>query len=208
MRQIEPRRRSHVNGKDTFQRRPVIAARAITLGAADNQQAAAQIPDILFDVFHLCIGKLKSGDVVQDHQVKGRKLRERQRVCLRRRFHHRIPLNLQHAREKALAFLLRGKQQNPGRSLHLDHPLQQVVFRQRVVPSLDQQFISMAAALLQALAKIHLVGSGLQLNLLLSCQDAVAEKFDSRRRITKALDLAFDFKALCAVHTPRAEQDR
>src|SRR5262245_1749564 len=59
----------------------------------------------------------------------------------------------------------------------------------------------MAAALLQALPKIHLVGSGLQLKLLLPRQQAVAEKFDSRRRITKALNLAFDFKALRAVHT-------
>src|SRR5262245_53652063 len=60
----------------------------------------------------------------------------------------------------------------------------------------------MATTFLQALAKIHLVCSGLQLNLLLSCQEAVAQKFDSRRRVTKTLDLSSDFKALCAVYTP------
>src|SRR5262245_31990988 len=60
----------------------------------------------------------------------------------------------------------------------------------------------MAATFLQALAKIHWVCSGLQLNFLLSCQEPVAQKFDSRRRITKTLDPAFDFKALCAIHAP------
>src|SRR5207244_9258998 len=58
-------------------------------------------------------------------------------------------------------------------------------------------------ALLQTLPKIHLVGSGLQLKLSLPCQETVAQEFDSRGRVPKAFDLAFDFKALCAVHTSR-----
>src|SRR4030095_515404 len=36
----------------------------------------------------------------------------------------------------------------------------------------------------------------------LPSQEAVAQKFDSRGRVPKAFDLAFDFEALCAVPPP------
>ena len=73
VRQIKPRRRAHVDRKNPLQSSSIVAARAITLRAANDQQTAAQIAHVLFNVFHLGIRQLKSRHIIEHQEIKRKK---------------------------------------------------------------------------------------------------------------------------------------
>ena len=70
VRQIEPRGRPHVHRQNSFKRRAIVAAGAVTLRSADDEESAAQVADIFFNGFHFAIGKLKSGHIVEDQEIE------------------------------------------------------------------------------------------------------------------------------------------
>ncbi len=124
-------------------------------------------------------------------------------MALRRRLHHRVALHLQHPRQRALAVRLRRKQQNPRRPFHFDHALQQIIFRQGVVGRLDQQLVTVIAALGQTIAKTEKIAAGFQTHLLLGMQRAVAQQANARRRFTPAFHRGANFKPFGAVYLAR-----
>ena len=76
VRQIKSRRRAHVDRKNPLQSGSIVAAGAITLRAADDQQTAAQFAHVLLNVLHLCIRQLKSRHIIEHQEIKRRKLGE------------------------------------------------------------------------------------------------------------------------------------
>ena len=104
---VEPRRRAHIDGKNALERRAEIAAGAVTLGAADYQQTAAQVAHIFFDGLHLCVRQLKGRHVIEHQKIVSRELGERQRMRPGQRFDNRVALHLQYFGDHALTFRLR-----------------------------------------------------------------------------------------------------
>ena len=69
MRHLEAGGWAHIHGKNSFERRAKIAARAVTLRSADDEQSTAEIAHIFFDGFHFGVGKLKRRDIIEHQEI-------------------------------------------------------------------------------------------------------------------------------------------